>query len=201
MTTIIDTTPAAEYIETHGWTQGAMKRDGAVCLTGALRECDLKPGDWLIARAVYRAQEHAEGWNDDLGRTKHEVIDYLRSHPVTDDNLEEVFGPNWKSFVRLVRRVAVSSGEEADRMMIDRSPAMVYAGTAAENAVRGTSLERGASHACDAVWYAAQHGTLYAAWDATIAVIVRDLITEDEYQTLTARIRAGIGSDWEEGEL
>lgn len=199
MTTIIDTTPAAEYIKTHGWTQGAMKRDGAVCLTGALRECDLKPGDWLIARAVYRAQEHAEGWNDDLGRTKQEVIDYLRAHPVTDDNLEEVFGPNWKSFVRLVRRVAVSSGEEVDR--IDRIPAMLDAGIAAENAVRGTSRERGASHACDAVWCAAPYGTSYAAWDAALAVIVRDLITEDEYQTLTARIRAGIGSDWEEGEL
>lgn len=201
MTTIIDTTPAAEYIKTHGWIQGAMKRGGAVCLTGALRECDLKPGDWLIARAVYRAQEHAEGWNDDLGRTKQEVIDYLRSHPVTDDNLEEVFGPNWKSFVRLVRRVTMMSGEEVDRMRIDRSPATLGAGIAAENAVRGTSRERGALHAWDAVWCAAPYGTEYAARAAALAVIVRDLITEDEYQTLTARIRAGIGSDWEEGEL
>lgn len=199
MTTIIDTTPAAEYIETHGWTQGAMKRDGAVCLTGALRECDLKPGDWLIARAVYLDNGHAEVWNDDIERTKQEVIDYLRSHPVTDDNLEELFGPNWKLFVRLVRRVAVSSGEEVDR--IDRSPAMLGAGIAAENAVCSTSRERGALHACDEVWYAAPYGTKYAAWDAALAVIVRDLITEDEYQTLTARIRAGIGSDWEEGEL
>lgn len=199
MTTIIDTTPAAEYIETHGWIQGAMECDGAVCLTGALRECDLKPGDWLIARAVYRAQEHSEVWNDDIERTKQEVIDYLRSHPVTDDSLEEVFGPNWKSFVRLVRRVAVSSGEEVDR--IDRIHAMLDTGTAAENAMLGTPREREASHACDAAWDAAPYAACDAAGDAALAVIVRDLITEDEYQTLTACIRAGIGSDWEEGEL
>ena len=153
MTIIINTEPAADYIKTHGWTQGTMEHAGAVCLTGALRACSPQPGDWLIARAVYRAQEHAEKWNDDAGRTEAEVTEYLRTHPVTDDVLAATFGPNWETVVRLVRRVAAITQAE------------------------------------DAAWDAAEV--------AASAVVVRDLITEDHYQTLTAPIRAAIGSDWD----
>ena len=52
MTIIINTAPAADYIKTHGWTQGTMERAGAVCLTGALRACSPQPGDWLDTRAA-----------------------------------------------------------------------------------------------------------------------------------------------------
>ena len=157
MTIIINTAPAANYIKTHGWTQGTMEHAGAVCLTGALRACSPQPGDWLLARAVYRAQEHAENWNDAAGRTEAEVTEYLRTHPVTDDGLAATFGPNWETVVRLIRRVAD----------------MTQAEVAARDAARG------------------------AAWDAACAVVVRDLITKDHYQTLTAPIRAAIGSDWD----
>lgn len=157
MTIIINTEPAADYIKTHGWTQGTMERAGAVCLTGALRACSPQPGDWLIARAVYRAQGHAENWNDDADRAEAEVTKYLRTHPVTDDDLAATFGPNWETVVRLIRRVT----------------AMTQPEVAARVAARG------------------------AAGDAACAIVVRDLITEDHYQTLTAPIRAAIGSDWD----
>ena len=134
-----------------------MEHDGAVCLTGALRACSPQPGDWLLARAVYRAQGHAENWNDADDRTEAEVTEYLRTHPVTDDDLAATFGPNWETVVRLIRRVtAITQAEVAS-------------------------------------WVA----SWVAAWDAASAVVVRDLITNDHYQTLTAPIRAAIGSDWD----
>ena len=154
---IINTAPAADYIKTHGWTQGRMEHAGAVCLTGALRACSPQPGDWLIASAVYRTQGHAETWNDDAGRTEAEVTEYLRTHPVTDVGLAATFGPNWETVVRLIRRVA----------------AMTQVREAAKDASR------------------------VAAEDAACAIVVRDLITKDHYQTLTAPIRAAIGSDWD----
>ena len=48
-----------------------------------------------------------------------------------------------------------------------------------------------------AQWSAAWDAAWVAAWDAASAVVVRDLITNDHYQTLTAPIRAAIGSDWD----
>ena len=193
MTIIINTAPAANYIKTHGWTQGTMEHAGAVCLTGALRACSPQPGDWLLARAVYRAQEHAENWNDAAGRTEAEVTEYLRTHPVTDDGLAATFGPNWETVVRLIRRVA------------DMTQAEVAARDAARGAARGAAWGAARDAARVAAWVAARGAAEVAArdaargaaWDAACAVVVRDLITKDHYQTLTAPIRAAIGSDWD----
>ena len=197
MTIIINTAPAAAYIKTHGWTQGRMERAGAVCLTGALRACSPQPGDWLIARAVYRAQGHAENWNDDAGRTEAEVTEYLRTHPVTDDDLAATFGPNWETVVRLIRRVADMTQPEVAAWDAAWDAAWGAAWVAAEVAARDA--------AWDAAWGAAWVASGDAAWDAALvaaevaacAVVMRDLITNDHYQTLTAPIRTAIGSDWD----
>ena len=197
MTIIINTSPAADYIKTHGWTQGAMERAGAVCLTGALRACSPQPGDWLIARAVYRAQEHAENWNDAAGRTEAEVTEYLRTHPVTDDVLAATFGPNWETVVRLIRRVADMTQAEVASLVAAREAAK----DASLDASRVASRVAAWVAAWDAAWVAAWDAAWDAAWvatgDAACAVVVRDLITKDHYQTLTAPIRATIGSDWD----
>ena len=189
MTIIINTSPAADYIKTHGWTQGAMERAGAVCLTGALRACSPQPGDWLLARAVYRAQGHAETWNDDYGRTEAEVTEYLRTHPVTDEVLAATFGPNWETVVRLIRRVTA--------MPQARVAAKDASRIAAREAAKDASLDAFRVAAWVAAWDAAREAAWVATGDAACAVVVRDLITKDHYQTLTAPIRATIGSDWD----
>ncbi len=76
---------AADLIDRVGWTQGT-ECDGAgrVCLTGALRYCNPQPGDWLIAREIFRAKGRAEGWNDASERTCNEVVELLRSTEITD---------------------------------------------------------------------------------------------------------------------
>jgi hypothetical protein len=43
---------AADKIDELGWIQRDMKNDKGVCLTGAIRECALVPGDWAIIREV-----------------------------------------------------------------------------------------------------------------------------------------------------
>ena len=193
MTIIINTAPAADYIKTHGWTQGEMERAGAVCLTGALRACSPQPGDWLLARAVYRAQGHAETWNDDYGRTEAEVTEYLRTHPVTDEGLAATFGPNWETVVRLIRRVAdMTQAREAAK-----DAAKDASGVAAREAAKDASLGASRVAAWVAAWDAAWDSAWVATGDAASAVVVRDLITKDHYQTLTAPIRAAIGSDWD----
>ena len=189
MTIIINTEPAADYIKTHGWTQGTMEHAGAVCLTGALRACSPQPGDWLLARAVYRAQGHAETWNDDYGRTEAEVTEYLRTHPVTDEGLAATFGPNWETVVRLIRRVA--------DMPQARVAAKDASRIAAREAAKDASLDAFRVAAWVAAWDAAWDAAWVATGDAACAVVVRDLITKDHYQTLTAPIRAAIGSDWD----
>jgi hypothetical protein len=174
---------AADWIDTHGWVQGTERDDtGAVCLTGALRFCDPRPGDWLIAREVFRQRKHAEDWNDAQGRTKAEVQDYLRSVEITDAELAKTFGPQWESIVALVRTAATIT------------PQQWYELAAAWDAALAAARDAARDAAWDAAWDAARD----AAWDAAWALVVRDLIgqhgfTAEHYQLLTAPWAAVMG--------
>ena len=78
---------AADYIEKHGWTQGINESGlGEVCLYGALlhsntypsanealKELDKVLGGRYAASAI---------WNDTPGRTKEEVIAFLREQAI-----------------------------------------------------------------------------------------------------------------------
>lgn len=97
-----DLEAAADYIETHGWTQFTMRRqDGAVCAVGALlhvvglycqgepsREATIETAnrrrraealaDMHVALVTNHCSSGLTGFNDDNGRTQYEVIDELR---------------------------------------------------------------------------------------------------------------------------
>ena len=123
---------AADLIERVGWTQGT-ERDGKgrVCLTGALRYCDPQPGDWLLAREVFRAKYQAEGWNDADGRTCDEVIELLRSTEITVVELAQTFGPSWETVVNLVHQAATLTAEQLDGLAAAGAAARAAAGAAA----------------------------------------------------------------------
>lgn len=84
---------AAQYIEAHGWCQGAMKSGHRVCLFGAIREvnrCTYIEVEFEIVNMLRKAiGDDRDGlndgsgtvasWNDAPLRTKQEVIDILRS--------------------------------------------------------------------------------------------------------------------------
>ncbi len=127
---------AADLIDRFGWTQGTV-RDGAgrVCLTGALRYCNPQPGDWLIAREVFRAKHRAEGWNDADGRKCSEVVELLRSTEITDAELAQTFGPSWETVVNLVRTAATITPQQ----VLDLAAAWGAAWDAARGAAWGAA--------------------------------------------------------------
>ena len=206
---------AAEYIPAHGWTKGTEQDEkGAVCLTGALRLCAPVEGDFYLIREVLRKRDRAEGWNDAEGRTESEVVEYLKTAEVTDADLADTFGPQWEQIVALVRRTAVLTAEEADRLYTARGSAWDAAWDAARgaawDAARGAARDaewdaawgaaRGAAWdaARDAEWDAARGAARGAAWDAAGALAIRPLIgqygfTQEHYDILTGPWRKVIG--------
>lgn len=183
MTTTLPINPrpwplAADKVEGH-WTQGHQHDGNRMCLVGGLQSCGLAPGEWLIARAVARHRDHAEGWNDDAGRTEADVVGWLRTaEPITPAELVDVFGPQWREVCAMVLRAARLTHDEAS----DLDAAMDATWDAAMDATWG--------EAWDAAWD--------AAWGATRVLVVRDLIgthgfTQDHYDTLTRPWRTVIG--------
>lgn len=183
-------TLAADALDEHGWTQGEMEApDGSLCLVGALRACSPHPGDWLIARAVYQGLDHAEEWNDERGRTKAEVTDWLRAHPVSDAALEATFGPQWEAIVRLIRQAATLTRDQDAALRASwRDATGLDSGAVARTAARAAARAADRDAAMFAVWSVA---TGDASWAAADALVVADLVgqhglTQDHIDTLLA---------------
>ena len=206
---------AADYMRQVGWVQGTEEdADGHVCLTGALRLCSPVPGDGYLAREVFRRRGRAESWNDADDRTADEVIDYLASSEITDEELEDTFGPQWREIVAQVRAISGASREQLDRLAAARAAAWAAeraAAWAAERDAAGAAAraaERDAAGAAagaaawaaerDAARAAAWDAAGAAAWDAARALSIRDLIgtanyTQEHYDILTAPWRNVMG--------
>ena len=165
--------PLVEVLTTYGWTQGAYENDGEVCLHGAIRLCQPVPGDaHLIEQVEARLGRWSTAWNDADTRTEREVVDLARSGwDITDDDLAETFGPQWRAVVALVRRCAVMTGDESVRLGAARDAAQV--------AARGFALEAARDAALSAARDAARGAAWGAALDAALAVVTWDLATDD----------------------
>jgi len=75
---------AIEYLERHGWCQGAVAQGDNVCIVGAVRAVGgshnpaYGPAMWRISRAIDNlGPAGVIAWNDAAGRTKEEVIEVL----------------------------------------------------------------------------------------------------------------------------
>ena len=178
--------PLVDVLTTRGWTQGDYEDGtGEVCLHGAIRLCQPVPGDaHLIERVEARLNRWSTAWNDEDTRTEREVLDLARSGwDITDDDLAETFGPQWRAVVALVRRCAVMTAVESDRLDAARGAALDAAWDAARGAARGAAwdaaLDAARGAASDAARDAASVAARGAAWDATLAVVTWDLATQD----------------------
>ncbi len=214
------TIPEADLVAILGdngehWVQGAWEEaDGSACLHGAIRRCQPIPGDAHLIEQVARRQGWGIGWNDETSTTWSMVRERLARIEVTDADLAETFGPQWAAIVALVRRSAVLTADDVQRL----AAARVAARGAARGAARDAALDaawyaaRGAAWdaawdaagdaALDAAWYAARAAARDAAWDAAgaaaWALAVRDLIGQHgfrqaHYDTLTRPWRTVIG--------
>jgi hypothetical protein len=167
---------AADWLTDHEWVQGEWGDGTKGCLHQAVRVCDPQPGDGFIVSAVLTHLGYSTGWNDTEGRTEAEVLDVLRSVHVTDAELESTFGPNWRSVVFVVRQAASLTPAQAEQLPTARATARATAKDAAWAAAW--------DDAGDAAWATAWAAAGAAAGDAALAVVVRDLITPEQYALL-----------------
>ena len=199
---------AADYIDQHGWAQGQFETDdGKVCLLGAVRRCTPVPGDWYLVERVIHRRRRADAWNDAKDRTADEVTAYLREHAdVTDEELADAFGPQWREIVAQVRVISGATPQQLSDLAAARFAARFAAWDAAW-AVAGAAAGAVARFAAwDAAWAVAGAAAGAAAGAvagdaaraAAWALATRDLIgtagyTQEHYDLLTGPWRKVFG--------
>ena len=171
------------------WIQGEMRNGDAVCAHGAVQTCQgLRPGDEHIIRAVMRTKGVTEGWNDESGRTKDEVLDRMAFIEVTDADLEETFGPAWRMVIAVIRRSAILTAAEAKDL------------AAAWAAARGAARDAAWVAAWGAAWAAARDAARAAARGAVVSDLVgQHGLTQEHVDTLMAPWVQVLGDNWAEG--
>jgi hypothetical protein len=175
-------------LDERGWVQGAWESAGGVCAHQAIRLCAPVPGDAHLIEWVAKAHGHGPDWNDDDATSEADVRAWLAEGiDVTDDDLAEVFGPQWRAVVSLVRRAATLTGDEAGRLRAAWGAAGGAAGGAAWVAAWGAAGGAAGGAARVAAWGAAWGAARVAAGgaaggaagDAAWAVVTWDLATGD----------------------
>ncbi len=210
-----------ENLKSRPWIQGEMQDGDAVCAHGAVMTCQgLRPGDEWIIRAVMRTKGLTEGWNDESGRTKDEVITRLAHIGCTDEDLAETFGPSWLLVVAVIRRSALLTPAEATDLAAAWDAARDAAWDAAWDAARdaaggaawdaawaaagdaagGAAGGAAGDAAGDAAWDAAGDAAWDAAWAAAVVYLVgQHGLTQGHVDTLMRPWVTVLGEDWAEG--
>ena len=190
--TDVITRAAALVSEPDVWIQGENDDgQGHYCAHGAVLRQHCTPGDEHMWRRVMRKRGLGEEWNDAPGRTAAEVAERFAAiaAETTESDMAEVFGPQWEAIRDLVRRLAVLTPDDIDKLTAARAAAREAAREAARAAARAARAA-----AWDAARAAAWDAAGDAAGDAALALVVRDLIgerfTRAHYDTLTAPLRA-----------
>ena len=160
------------------WLQGSWDESDRMCLHGAIRRCQPVRGDAYLIEQVAARNGWGTQWNDAKDTTWTDMRPRLAHVEVTDEDLADTFGPQWEHIVVLVRRAAIMTDEEKDRLDAGWDAAWVAAGAAA--------------------WCAARDAAWDAGWDAAMALSVRDLIgqysySQEHYDLLTGPWATVIG--------
>lgn len=98
---------SAVHIDKYGHHQNDMWEGMSCCIMGAPRMIDEESSYSHIIRDVLSHIGYNEVWNDKLGRTKEEVVEALNRSVdvVTEQTLEEVYGPNYVQIIELITDV------------------------------------------------------------------------------------------------
>jgi hypothetical protein len=210
------TIPEADLLAVLGengehWIQGEWGDDQSMCLHGAIRRCQPIEGDAYIIEQVAAHLGWGTYWNDAHTTNWALIRARLARVEVTDADLADTFGPQWEHIVTLVRRCAILTGDEQQRLdaarvasaadaarNAARAAAWFAAGAAARDAAGDAALEAARDAAGVAARDAAGDAARFAAGDAARALVVRDLIgqhafTQQHYDLLTDPWRTVIG--------
>lgn len=89
----------SELIQVKGWVQDQMVGDcGELCIVSAGHEAarvNRTVGLSHVLREVLYYLDHAERWNDMDQRKSYQVVNFLDQLHVTEEILEDTFGPDW----------------------------------------------------------------------------------------------------------
>lgn len=147
-----------------------------------------QPGDWLIARAVFRKTARVEGWRGRPAITEDEILEQLQRTEITDLDLADTFGPQWDELVVLIRRAAkLTRTEENDleaaQAFASRDLAWDASRDAGARAARRAAIRNGDIYAAawGSVWLSVWPVYWRAARSAAWAVSTRDLIGQNGY--------------------
>ena len=114
--------------------------------------------------------------------------------------MSDRFGPNTaqvEAFLRVVRALSDEQVETARAAWVaDRDAAVDAARDAAVDAARVAAWDAARGAAWYAVWVTAWDAARGPAWGAVLALVVRDLISPEHFDVLTAPMRAaGVNFD------
>lgn len=182
-------------LDERGWVQGAWEDgEGHVCAHQAIRLCAPVKGDaFLIEQVAQRKWYRGVAWNDNPATTEADVREWLGAGiDVTDTDLAEAFGPQWRAVVEVVRRAAAGTEDEAKRLVAaHRDAAWAATGDAARDAAwdatRAAHRDAARDAARTAAWTAARAAVRDAAWDAAGGVTTWDLATANGPYTFAHR--------------
>ena len=193
---------------------------GHYCAHGAVLRQHCTPGDQHMWRQIMRRGGLTEEWNDATDRTAEEVAERfaLIAAETTAADMADVFGPQWEAIRDLVRRVAALTPAELDKLDAAGYAAGAAAwpaawpatGEAAGYAAWDAAWAAARAAVGDAAGYAAWDAAWAAAWAAAgdaaraaagaaaltaagaaaLALVVRGLIGEQFYDTLTGPLRS-----------
>ena len=101
----------------------------------------------------------------------------------------DALGPQGVQVAALIERASSLTGDEVRKLASYQDAAWDASWYASRDAARYASRDA----ARYASWYTARNDTCDAAWDAAAALVVRDLISVEHYNTLTLPWRQAIG--------
>lgn len=186
----IDGHQLIDRLDTYGWTQHAWKdEDGAICAHQAIRLCAPSPGDAHLVEKVAESQGWGTAWNDADDTTEAEVRARLaQGVDVTDEDLEDTFGPQWRAIVSIVRTAATMTADQSNALADGRSwphrgpvgPAYIHTAAMAASeaaltavwAVRDAAWAAAAWHMADpdGPFTPADRDQLMAPWEAVFGL-------------------------------
>ena len=197
-------------LESREWIQRTEVDGDAVCAHGAVKTCKaLRPGDEQIIKAVMRTKGVTEKWNDEDGRTKSQVLARMRQIEVSDDDLADTFGPNWRLVIAVVRRAAILTTGEVRQLSITRRGMRYSAWSSAWSSARDAASDAERNAEWYAAWNAARCSTLHrSAVGAFVGAtcVVADLVgqhgfTQKHIDTLMKPWTDVLSENWAEGML
>jgi len=198
----IEREPLLRVLGEHGerWIQGSWENmSGESCLHGAIRRCQEVPGDAYLIQHVAERQGWGTAWNDARATRWSDIEARIDGGiEVTDADLADTYGPQWREVVALVRRAAVLTREEADRLATALADDLADAWAAATAQADAWPAAVASGDAARAASEAAAWASGVAAEAAAVALSTRHLIgqgqfTRSHYDLMTAAWREVIG--------